>query len=38
LPDEPLCRVWAEAPTMTEAEALAERWAGVVASVVAAED
>lgn len=38
LPDEPLCRVWAEAPTMGAAEELAERWAGVVASVVAADD
>ena len=33
-PDEPLCRVWAEAPTHAEAEALAGRYAAVVAEVV----
>ena len=34
-PDEPLCRIWAEAPTMAEAEALADRYAGVVEDIVA---
>jgi mannose-1-phosphate guanylyltransferase/phosphomannomutase len=38
LPDEPSCRVWAEAPTIADAEALAERWADVVADVAAAAD
>ena len=33
-PDEPLCRVWAEAPTRAEAEALAGRYAALVAEVV----
>jgi mannose-1-phosphate guanylyltransferase/phosphomannomutase len=33
-PDEPLCRVWAEAPTHAEAEALAGRYAALVAEVV----
>ncbi|MDQ4125472.1 MAG: mannose-1-phosphate guanyltransferase, partial [Actinomycetota bacterium] len=33
-PDEPLCRVWAEAPSRAEAEALAGRYAALVAEVV----
>ncbi|MDQ3914169.1 MAG: sugar phosphate nucleotidyltransferase [Actinomycetota bacterium] len=33
-PDEPLCRVWAEAPTRTEAETLAGRYAALVREVV----
>ena len=33
-PDEPLCRVWAEAPTRTEAETLAARYAALVREVV----
>jgi mannose-1-phosphate guanylyltransferase/phosphomannomutase len=33
-PDEPLCRVWAEAPTPSEAEALAARYAALVREVV----
>ncbi|HEX2196107.1 MAG TPA: sugar phosphate nucleotidyltransferase, partial [Actinomycetota bacterium] len=33
-PDEPLCRIWAEAPTHAEAEALAGRYAALVADVV----
>ncbi|HYO60699.1 MAG TPA: sugar phosphate nucleotidyltransferase [Actinomycetota bacterium] len=33
-PDEPLCRVWAEAPTRAEAEALAGRYAALVSDVV----
>ncbi|MFN2586558.1 MAG: sugar phosphate nucleotidyltransferase [Actinomycetota bacterium] len=33
-PDEPLCRVWAEAPTRAEAEALAGRYAALVREVV----
>ena len=35
-PDEPLCRIWAEAPTRSEAEALAARYAALVADVVEA--
>jgi mannose-1-phosphate guanylyltransferase/phosphomannomutase len=34
-PDEPLCAVWSEAPTGPEAEALAERYAGIVEAIVA---
>ncbi|MDQ3958509.1 MAG: mannose-1-phosphate guanyltransferase, partial [Actinomycetota bacterium] len=33
-PDEPLCRVWAEAPTRTEAEELAGRYAALVGEAV----
>jgi mannose-1-phosphate guanylyltransferase/phosphomannomutase len=33
-PDEPLCRVWAEAPDRAEAEALAARYAALVREVV----
>jgi len=38
LRDEPACRVWAEAPTIDEAEALADRWSDVVAGVAAGSD
>ena len=34
-PDEPLTRIWAEGPTEADADALAERYATVVAEVVA---
>ena len=34
-PDEPLTRIWAEGPTDEDADALAERYATVVAEVVA---
>ena len=34
LVDEPACRVWAEGPSLDDAEAMAERWATVVSSVV----
>lgn len=34
-PDEPLTRIWAEGPTQEDAAALAERYATVVAEVVA---
>ena len=33
-PDEPMCRVWAEGPTPTEAEELADRYAHAVTEVV----
>ena len=33
-PDEPLCRVWAEAESPEEAEAIAERYARTVQDVV----
>jgi mannose-1-phosphate guanylyltransferase / phosphomannomutase len=33
-PDEPLCRVWAEAPTSAEAEDLADRYARMVEEIV----
>ena len=33
-PDEPLCRIWAEAPSRTEAETLAARYAALVREVV----
>ena len=29
-PDEPLCRIWAEGPTLVEAEELADRYARIV--------
>lgn len=38
LPDEPACRIWAEAPSDTEAEELVERWARVVEDVVSADN
>jgi len=38
LPDEPACRVWAEAPTIADAETLVDRWADVVGDVAAASD
>ena len=38
LPDEPACRIWAEGPTTADAEALLERWAGVVEDVVSADE
>jgi mannose-1-phosphate guanylyltransferase / phosphomannomutase len=34
-PDEPLCRIWAEGPTMADAEELADRYARIVEGVVA---
>ena len=34
-PDEPQCRVWAEGPTMADAEELADRYARIVEEVVA---
>ena len=34
-PDEPMCRIWAEAPTLTETEELADRYARIVEDVVA---
>jgi mannose-1-phosphate guanylyltransferase/phosphomannomutase len=37
-PDEPLCGVWAEAGDAEEAEALADRFAGLVEEVVATPD
>ena len=37
LPDDPICRVWAEAPSAPEADALAESFAAVVARVAATE-
>jgi mannose-1-phosphate guanylyltransferase/phosphomannomutase len=37
-PDEPLCRIWAEAPSMAEAEELADRYARVVEEIVADDD
>jgi mannose-1-phosphate guanylyltransferase/phosphomannomutase len=37
-PDEPLCRIWAEAPSMAEAEELADRYARVVEEIVAHDD
>lgn len=36
-PDEPSCRIWAEGPTLAEAEELAERYARIVEDVVARE-
>lgn len=36
-PDEPMCRVWAEGPTSTEAEELADRYAHAVTAVVEGE-
>lgn len=38
LPDEPMSRVWAEAPTIDDAEALADRWADIVEEVVAGDE
>jgi mannose-1-phosphate guanylyltransferase / phosphomannomutase len=34
-PDEPVCRVWSEAPTATEAEDLARRYEAIIEEVVA---
>lgn len=34
LPDEPVCRIWAEAPSDAEADALAERYVAIVRSAV----
>ena len=34
-PDEPLCRIWAEGPSVTDAEELADRYAQIVEDVVA---
>ena len=36
-PDQPLCRIWAEAESAQEAEALADRYAGTVQDVVESE-
>jgi mannose-1-phosphate guanylyltransferase/phosphomannomutase len=36
-PDEPLCKIWAEAPTLQEAESLAGTYASMVEDVVAEE-
>ena len=36
-PDQPLCRIWAEAENAQEAEALADRYAGTVQDVVEGE-
>lgn len=33
-PDEPLCRIWAEGPSVTDAEELADRYAQIVEEVV----
>jgi mannose-1-phosphate guanylyltransferase/phosphomannomutase len=33
-PDEPLCRIWAEAPSAEEAEALAAEYVRIIESVV----
>jgi mannose-1-phosphate guanylyltransferase/phosphomannomutase len=33
-PDEPLCRIWAEGPTVADAEDLADRYARIVEDVV----
>ncbi len=33
-PDEPLCRIWAEAPSVSEAEALADHYARRVTAIV----
>jgi mannose-1-phosphate guanylyltransferase/phosphomannomutase len=30
VPDEPVCRVWAEGPTRAESEAVADRYAAIV--------
>jgi mannose-1-phosphate guanylyltransferase/phosphomannomutase len=34
-PDEPLSRIWAEGPSLADAEALADRYARIVEDVVA---
>lgn len=34
VPDEPVCRVWAEAPTPAAAEALADRFVALVEDAV----
>jgi mannose-1-phosphate guanylyltransferase/phosphomannomutase len=38
LPDEPVCRIWAEAPSDAAAEELAERYVAIVAEAVEGDD